>query len=182
MVDPQLRDRRLEVLERVEGLVDAREPQVGDLVEFAQRPQDREPDLVRVDLGRPGLAHRLLDRLGQHGEVGIGDRAALTGLADAGHDLLAAERLDDAGALDDVEAGGLDGREASAALRALAASTDARDRRRWCASRSTRESGWRQNGQCMAETDYPGRRASGLEAGVDSLAVGGKLPRPRQVR
>ena len=49
-------DRRLEVLERVERLVDAGEPQVGDLVELAQRAEDREPDLVRVDLRRARAA------------------------------------------------------------------------------------------------------------------------------
>ena len=52
VIGAQLVDRRLEVLERVEGLVDAREPQVRDLVELAQRAEDREADLVRVDLRR----------------------------------------------------------------------------------------------------------------------------------
>ena len=50
VVGAELPDRGLEVLERVESLVDAREPQVGDLVELAERAEDREPDLVRVDL------------------------------------------------------------------------------------------------------------------------------------
>ncbi len=36
-------DRRLEVVERLEGLVDAREPQVGDLVELPQRPRIASP-------------------------------------------------------------------------------------------------------------------------------------------
>ena len=44
-------DGRLEVLERLERLVDAGEPQVGDLVELAQRPEDGQADLVRLDLG-----------------------------------------------------------------------------------------------------------------------------------
>jgi hypothetical protein len=53
VIGAQLRDGCLEVLERVERLVHAREAQVGDLVEVAQRAEDREPDLVGVDLRRP---------------------------------------------------------------------------------------------------------------------------------
>src|SRR3954447_8971611 len=52
---PQDRDLVLEGLGALEGLVDAREPQIGDLVELPQRRQDRHPDLVRRDL-RPALA------------------------------------------------------------------------------------------------------------------------------
>ena len=44
-------DGGLEVLEGVEGLVDGGEAQVGDLVELAQRLEDGQADLVRVDLG-----------------------------------------------------------------------------------------------------------------------------------
>lgn len=51
--------------------------------------------------------------------------APLTGLADAGHDLLAAERLDDARALDHVQTRRLDRREPAPALRALTTTTDA---------------------------------------------------------
>ena len=103
----------------------AQAAQVGDLVEVAEGLEDREADLVRVDLRRPGLAHRLLDGLRQHGQVGVGHGPALACLADARHDLLAAERLDHAGALDDVEARRLDRREPSPALGALPAATDA---------------------------------------------------------
>ena len=39
-------------------LVDAREPQVGDLVELAQRRQDRQTDVVRLDLRDAGGADR----------------------------------------------------------------------------------------------------------------------------
>src|SRR5690606_41659327 len=91
-----------------------------DLVEGPERAEDRAPDLVGVDLGGTGGAHRLLDLLGEEGEVVVGDRAALAGLAHPGHDLLAAERLDDAGPLDHREAGGLDRRAAAAAGGALA--------------------------------------------------------------
>src|SRR6478609_2362897 len=38
----------------------------------------------------------------------------------------------------------------------------------------TRESAWRQNGQCMAETAYAGKPGSVLEAGRDGLAVSGE--------
>ena len=125
VVRPQLADRRLEVLQRVECLVDAREPQVRDLVELAERAEDRQADLVGVHLGRPGLAHGLFDLLREHREVALGDRPALTCLADARHDLLATERLDHARPLDDVQTGRLDRREAAAALGTLATATDA---------------------------------------------------------
>jgi hypothetical protein len=55
-------DLGLEVLERLEGPVDAGEAQVGDLVELAQRAQDRQPDVVRVDLGAAAGADDVLDR------------------------------------------------------------------------------------------------------------------------
>ena len=96
MVGAQLPIADLEVLERIERLVDAGEPQVGDLVEFAQRAEDRQADLVRVDLRRPGLPHGLFDLLREHGEIRLGHRAALARLAHARHDLLATERLDHA--------------------------------------------------------------------------------------
>ena len=48
-------DLGLEVVGGLEGPVDAGEAQVGDLVELAQRPEDRQPDLVGRDL-RPALA------------------------------------------------------------------------------------------------------------------------------
>ena len=72
----------------------------------------------------PGRADRLLDLLREHGEVGVGDRTPLAGLAHAGDDLLPAERLHYAVALDDVEARGLGRAEAAAAFGALPAATD----------------------------------------------------------
>src|SRR6476620_7404349 len=76
----QQRDRGLEVLEGVEGLVDAREAQVRHLVELAERAEDRQAHLVGVDLGVPLLADALLDPLGQQRQVVLGDRTALAGL------------------------------------------------------------------------------------------------------
>ena len=55
----QQRDRGLEVLEGVERLVDAGEPQVGDLVELAQRPEDR-PGRPRGRRSRRCPAARML--------------------------------------------------------------------------------------------------------------------------
>src|SRR5690606_9488765 len=101
-----------------------REAQVGDLVETAQRLQDRQPDLVRVNLGLTQRADRLLHLLGEHLQLVLGDRPALAGLARAADDLVAAERLGRAGALDDRQRGGLDRAEAPAALRALTAPPD----------------------------------------------------------
>src|SRR6478735_1188297 len=125
VVDPQLFDGRLEVLERVERLVHAREAEVGDLVEVAQRAEDRETDLVRVELRGARLADALFHGLREHREVGVGHRPPLARLAHAGHDLLATEGLDHARALDDVEARGLDRGETASALRALTTAADA---------------------------------------------------------
>ena len=65
-------------------LVDARESEVGDLVELAQRREDRQPDLVRLDLGGAGGADLLLDPLGEQRQLVLPDGPALAGLADAG--------------------------------------------------------------------------------------------------
>src|SRR5699024_10211789 len=56
-------DRRFEVLEGVEALIDAGESQVGDLVEFAQRFEDGQPHLIGVDLGDALRSDVLLDPL-----------------------------------------------------------------------------------------------------------------------
>ena len=58
----QQRDLGLEVVQGLEGPVDAGEPQVGHLVQLAQRPEDGQADLVRGDLGAAGGPDRLLDR------------------------------------------------------------------------------------------------------------------------
>jgi hypothetical protein len=79
---------------------------------------------VSLDLGASLRPDALLDALGEDREVVLGDRAALAGLADADEDLLAAERLGDAGPLDDAQAGGLDRGEAAAAFGALATAAD----------------------------------------------------------
>src|SRR5690606_2215981 len=77
------------------------------------------------ELRGAGLTNGLLDGLREHGEVGFRHRSSLARLAHPRHDLLAAERLDDARALDHVEAGGRDRREAASALGALTTATDA---------------------------------------------------------
>src|SRR6478609_7513727 len=55
MVQAQLGDGGFEVLERVERLVDAREAQIGDLVELPEGTEDRQSDLIRIDLRGAGL-------------------------------------------------------------------------------------------------------------------------------
>src|SRR5690348_9166067 len=113
---PQQGDGRLEVLQGLEALVDARESEVGDLVELAQGREDRQSDLVGLDLGGAGGADLLLDPLGEQGQLVLPDGPALAGLADTGHDLAPAERFGDPRALHDREARGLDRAEAAAAL------------------------------------------------------------------
>ncbi len=73
MIGAQLIDRALEIVERVERLIDAREPEVSDLVELAEGAEDREADVVRIDLRRARLPDRLLDGLSEDGEIGLGD-------------------------------------------------------------------------------------------------------------
>src|SRR5699024_8316665 len=90
------------------------------------RPEDRQADLVGVELGAAAGADGLLDALGEQREVVLADRAPLARLAHAVDDLLAAERLGGPGPLDDREARRLDRGETTVALGALAATTDRR--------------------------------------------------------
>ena len=106
-----------------------------------------------LELGGAGGAYALLDLLGQPGQVVLGDRPALAGLADAGEHLVAAERLGGAGALDHGEARGLDGREPAAALghcrrRRIGGAVVGRT--------AVDDAGvlWRQNGQCISGTPF----------------------------
>ena len=111
----------LKVLEGVELAIHGREAQVGDHVEVSQERKDGLADLVRRHVGDAGGAQLLLDLLGQNRELIIRDRPPLTGLLYARYDLVTGERLDDAGALDDLERGRFKGGKALLAVRALTA-------------------------------------------------------------
>src|SRR5690606_11576184 len=124
MISAHIGDRALEIVERVKGLIDAREPQKRDFIELAKRSQNREADLVRVELGHAGLTHCFLYALGEHSKVSLSHGPPLTCLAHAGDDLLTAERLHHAGTLDHVEARRLGGTEASPAFRTLTTTTN----------------------------------------------------------
>ena len=115
---------RSKSLERLERAVDAREAQVGHLVEVAQWAEDREPDIVAGDLGGALGPNGLFHLLGQQRDGVLVDRPPLAGLAHASDDLRAAERLGDAAALDHGEDGLLDGGEPLAALGARTAPPD----------------------------------------------------------
>src|SRR6476659_7408632 len=120
-------DLALQVLQVIEALVDAGEPDVGDLVELAELVLGERPDPGRVHLGRAFGAQLGLDLVG--GTLGGIIRARATGqrLAEAGGELLAVELLAGPVALDDHEAGRLDplvGREPGGAGGALAAPAD----------------------------------------------------------
>src|SRR6476661_4210350 len=119
------RDGSLEVLEALPRLVDAGEPEVCDLVELAERFEDGHADLVRLDLGVSLRPDRLLDLLGEKGQVVLADRAPLACLAHAREDLGPAERLRGTRALDHVETRGLERGEAAVALRTLSTPADA---------------------------------------------------------
>src|SRR6266545_197435 len=58
-------DLGLEVLERLEAAVNRREAQVCHFVQLPQRPEDREADVVCLDLGAAGGAYGLLDTLSE---------------------------------------------------------------------------------------------------------------------
>src|ERR1700741_1313058 len=82
-------DLGLEVVSGLVRPVDGREPEVGDLVELAERPADRDAYLLGGHLGVPLVAQRLLDPLAQTRQVVLGDGPALAGLAYAGDRLVA---------------------------------------------------------------------------------------------
>jgi hypothetical protein len=105
----------VEILEGVERPVDGREPQVCDLVQFAQRPENRATDVIGADLGPAGRTDVFFDPLGEQRECIFIDRATLARLADAGDHLLAAEGLGGPAALDHQKGGGLQRGEATTA-------------------------------------------------------------------
>src|SRR5690625_3115560 len=121
---PQRGDRLLEVFQRRERGIHRREPQVGDLVEFAQRLQNCQPHLVGLDLGSPRGSDRFFDSLGKQRQIVFRNGPTLAGLANAGDDLRATERFDDARALDDRQACGFQGGKPALAVRALAPPAD----------------------------------------------------------
>ena len=97
----QLGDGRLEILQGIEGGVDRGEAQVGDLVELAQRTEDRQADVMGVDERLTAGTDGLLDPVGQEREVVIGDGAALTGAPHPTITLSRLKGLNDAGTLAD---------------------------------------------------------------------------------
>src|SRR5690349_2103301 len=119
-------DFLLELVERVEGLVHAGEPEISHLVELPQRGEDRQPHLVTRDLGRALGPDGLLDALRELRDRVLVDGPALAGLADATHDLRPAEGLGDAAALDHGENRLLHRGEPLAALGARATTPDQR--------------------------------------------------------
>src|ERR671937_403513 len=82
----------LEVGDLLEVLVDAGEPEVGDLVEVPELSEDLDADLLGADL-RSLPAEPLLDPVDELLHLEVGDRAVLGGLEDAGRDLLPPERV-----------------------------------------------------------------------------------------
>src|SRR5258707_10675371 len=123
---PEEQDLRLEVLQRLERPVDRREPQVGDLVELAQRAEYRQAHLVGRELRAAAGPDRVLDALREDGQLPLGDRSALAGLADAVDHFVPAEGLGRAAAFDDHHRRALHRGEAAPALRAAASAADRR--------------------------------------------------------
>src|SRR5580692_2895082 len=89
----QFRDCLLEVVERLETPVNAGKSEVGDLIEIAERPEDRQPHLVRRHLGEAPCPNRLLHPLGEHRELVLVDRPPLAGPLHPADDLVSGERL-----------------------------------------------------------------------------------------
>ena len=65
---PHVPDLGGEILGRGERPVHRGEPQVGDLVQVAQRPEDRQPDVLALHLRLTRCPHGLLDLLGEQGD------------------------------------------------------------------------------------------------------------------
>src|ERR1700733_7846997 len=89
----QFGDGLLEVIERLEAPVHAGKPEVGDLVKVAERPEDRKPHLVGWHFRQAARPDRLLDPLGEDGELALVDRTALAGALHSPDDLVSGERL-----------------------------------------------------------------------------------------
>src|SRR5215469_8534134 len=111
-------DFLLEVVERLKSPVDRGKPEVGDLVEIAKRPEDRQPHLVGRHLGQPARPDRLLDPLGEHRELVLVNRPALAGPLHAPDDLVPGKRLGHPAALGDHQDDRLLRGEPPSALRA----------------------------------------------------------------
>src|ERR1035437_7504302 len=105
--------------------IDGGEPEVRHGIKSPQGLQDREPDVLGVDLCLAACPQRVLDLLAEPGEIILADRSALAGLPDASDDLVASEGLDDTGTLDDDELRLLDGGEPPLAGRTLPPAPDA---------------------------------------------------------
>src|SRR5919109_2537265 len=117
-----------EVGDLLEVLVDAGEPEIGDLVDVPELPEDLDADLLRGDL-RPLPTEPLLDPVDELLHLEVRDRPVLGGLEDAGRHLLPPERVARAVPLADDEPDVLDplvGGEAPVAGIALAPTADRR--------------------------------------------------------
>src|SRR5580658_8579686 len=65
----QRRNLVLKVSERLEPPVDRGEAQVSNLVELPQRPENRQSNLMRRNLGRPPRPEHVIDALSQVREL-----------------------------------------------------------------------------------------------------------------
>ena len=92
-----------EIIESVELTIDGGEAQIGDHVEVTQEREDGFTDFVRRHIGDAGGAQLLLNLLSENRELIIRNRPSLTGFLNARHNLVTGERLNNAGALDDLE-------------------------------------------------------------------------------
>lgn len=93
VIRSQCSDLGLEVREAGEVAVDAGEPQIGDLIEIAQRGQNRQTDFTTRYLSSPGSPEPLFDLLCEPGEGVFADAATLTRSPHTGDDLVTAERF-----------------------------------------------------------------------------------------
>ena len=117
-------DLTLEIVCRRKRPVHRGESQVGDFIEFAQRTEDRKPDLVAGDFRRTTGSYGVLDLLGQQVQRIVVDLSALTRPAHTADHLLAAERFGHTAALDHGQHRGFHGGESPPALRARPAASD----------------------------------------------------------
>src|SRR5919204_4100526 len=101
-------DFALEVLEILEALINACEPDVGDLVDLAQLGHRQSADSRRGNLALPGRPQLGLDLVGRDVGGVVGHRSPRERLAQSGRELLPIEFLSRAVALEDDESRRLD--------------------------------------------------------------------------
>jgi hypothetical protein len=98
LLNAQQCNLRFEILHRSELAIDAREAEVCDLVQLAERTEDCNSNFIGRYFGLAQGPQRIFDQLSQTGELVLADRPSLACFPNAVDHLVAIERLDDSAA------------------------------------------------------------------------------------